>query len=196
MKKRKNYSKNSKAIQRVASATPRLLPKGPGDGRAAARNTSASIEPQPKAQARPAGGPRQAAHETPAAPAEAITGEVGSSPAFPIIGIGASAGGLAAFEALFAHMPSDSGAGISFVIVQHLDPDHKSILSELVRRYTRMKVFEVSDGMTVEPNCAYIIPPNKDLALIQGKLRLMEPGARRGLRCHPCVGSRVHGYLR
>jgi len=80
-------------------------------------------------------------------------------------------------------MPSDSEAGISFVIVQHLDPDHKSILSELVRRYTRMRVFEISDGMKVEPNCTYIILPNKDLALIQGKLQLMEPGARRGCAC-------------
>jgi two-component system, chemotaxis family, CheB/CheR fusion protein len=101
---------------------------------------------------------------------------------FPIVGIGASAGGLAALEAFFAHMPSDSETGVAFVIVQHLDPDHKSILSELVRRCTRMRVFDVADGMALEPNCAYIIKPNRDLALSEGKLRLTEPAVRRGLR--------------
>ncbi len=83
------------------------------------------------------------------------------TPSFPIVGIGASAGGLAAFEAFFAGMPTDTDPGMAFVLVQHLAPDHKSILSELIRRYTRMKVFEVKDGMTVKPNCAYIIPPNR-----------------------------------
>src|SRR5205823_14210685 len=79
-------------------------------------------------------------------------------------------------------MPSDTDTGIALVIVQHLDPDHKSLLSELVRRYTRMQVFDVSNGMAVKPNCAYIILPNKDLALDQGKLLLTEPSARRGMR--------------
>ena len=75
---------------------------------------------------------------------------------FPIVGIGASAGGLAAFEAFFSAMPADVDTGMAFVLVQHLAPDHKSILTELIRRYTRMRVSEVVDGMTVEPNCAYI----------------------------------------
>ena len=101
---------------------------------------------------------------------------------FPIVGIGASAGGLSAFETLFAHMPPDGRNGIAFVIVQHLDPNHKSILSELVRRYTTMQVFEVESGMQVQPDCAYIIPPNKDMVLRQGKLILLEPVERRGLR--------------
>src|SRR3979409_110665 len=76
---------------------------------------------------------------------------------FPIVGIGASAGGLAAFEAFFSAMPSDAEPGMSFVLVQHLAPDHKSILSDLVKRYTSMEVFEVEDGMRVKPNSAYII---------------------------------------
>ena len=101
---------------------------------------------------------------------------------FPIVGIGASAGGLAAFEAFFANMPADTESGMAFVLVQHLDPGHKSILTELVRRYTKMKVFEVTDGMTVQPNCTYIIPPNKDMGLLRGKLHLMEPASPRGLR--------------
>src|ERR1022692_698771 len=76
---------------------------------------------------------------------------------FPIVGIGASAGGLAAFEAFFAGMPADADPGMAFVLVQHLAPDHKSILTDLIRRYTRMQVFEVEDGMAVQPNFAYII---------------------------------------
>jgi two-component system, chemotaxis family, CheB/CheR fusion protein len=90
---------------------------------------------------------------------------------FPIVGIGASAGGLKAFEAFFSAMPTDIDPGMAFILVQHLAPNHKSILAELVRRYTRMQVFEVTDGMTIQPNCTYIIPPNRDMALINGTLR-------------------------
>jgi two-component system, chemotaxis family, CheB/CheR fusion protein len=101
---------------------------------------------------------------------------------FPIIGIGASAGGLAAFEAFFSGMPADIEPGMAFVLVQHLAPDHKSILTELVQRYTRMEVFEVEDGMTVRPNCTYIIPPGRDMAFLGGTLQLLEPSAPRGRR--------------
>ncbi|MCF8025971.1 MAG: PAS domain-containing protein [Desulfobacteraceae bacterium] len=103
-------------------------------------------------------------------------------PDFPVVGIGASAGGLAAFEAFFSGMPRDTDPGMAFILVQHLAPDHKSILTDLVGRYTRMKVFEVEDGMIVRPNCAYIIPPGKDMAYISGALQLMEPAAPRGKR--------------
>ena len=102
--------------------------------------------------------------------------------AFPIVGIGASAGGLAAFEAFFSGMPVDTDPGMAFVLVQHLAPDHKSILTDLIRRYTRMQVFEVEDGMEVAPNCAYIIPPNRDMAFLNGTLQLLEPAAPRGQR--------------
>jgi len=101
---------------------------------------------------------------------------------FPIVGIGASAGGLAAFEAFFSGMPADTNPGMAFVLVQHLAPDHKSILTDLIRRYTRMQVFEVEDGMAVKPNCAYIIPPNRDMAFLNGSLQLLEPSAPRGQR--------------
>jgi len=103
-------------------------------------------------------------------------------PVFPIVGIGASAGGLAAFEAFFSAIPNSSGSGMAFVIVQHLAPDHKSILSELIARYTRMRVFEVEDGMVVQPDCAYIIPPNYDMAFLNGALHLLKPTAPRGQR--------------
>ncbi|MDR3542736.1 MAG: chemotaxis protein CheB [Desulfosporosinus sp.] len=102
--------------------------------------------------------------------------------AFPIVGVGASAGGLAAFEAFFSGMPADRDPGMAFVLVQHLDPDHKSILTDLIRRYTRMQVFEVEDGMTVQPNCAYIIPPGKDMAFLNGALHLLDPSEPRGQR--------------
>ncbi len=101
---------------------------------------------------------------------------------FPIVGIGASAGGLAAFEAFFSGMPADSNPGMAFVLVQHLAPDHKSILTDLIRNYTHMQVFEVEDGMVVQPNCAYIIPPNHDMAFFNGTLQLLETSAPHGRR--------------
>jgi two-component system CheB/CheR fusion protein len=101
---------------------------------------------------------------------------------FPIVGIGASAGGLAAFEAFFCGMSEYTDPGMAFVVVQHLAPDHKSILTELVRRYTQMQVFEVEEGMVVQPNCVYIIPPNHDMALLNGALQLLEPSSPRGVR--------------
>lgn len=126
--------------------------------------------------------------ETPSSLVEADPAEPGAPPdetrakSFPIVGIGASAGGLAAFEAFFSGMPADIEPGMAFVLVQHLAPDHKSILTELIRRYTRMDVFEVEDGMVVRPNCAYIIPPNRDMAFLNGALQLLEPSAPRGHR--------------
>jgi two-component system CheB/CheR fusion protein len=101
---------------------------------------------------------------------------------FPIVGIGASAGGLAAFEAFFSGMPVDTDPDMAFVLVQHLAPDHESILSDLIKRYTRMQVFDVVDGMRVMKNCAYIIPPNRDMAFLNGTLQLLEPSAPRGMR--------------
>jgi two-component system CheB/CheR fusion protein len=115
----------------------------------------------------------------PQAPAETAAPPADS---FPVVGIGASAGGLAAFEAFFSGMPADADPGMAFVLVQHLAPDHESLLSELVQRYTRMAVFEVQDGMAVRPNCVYIIPPNHDMAFISGSLQLLKPSAPRGQR--------------
>ncbi|WP_205620060.1 chemotaxis protein CheB [Fundidesulfovibrio putealis] len=103
-------------------------------------------------------------------------------PSFPVVGIGASAGGLAAFEAFFSGMPTDTDPGMAFVLVQHLAPDHKSILTDIIQRYTTMKVYEVADGMVVKPNCIYIIPPNRDMAFIDGALQLLEPSSPRGQR--------------
>jgi two-component system CheB/CheR fusion protein len=99
---------------------------------------------------------------------------------FPIVGIGASAGGLEALELFLAHVPP--GSGLAFVIVQHLDPTHQGIMPELLQRITAMKVFQVKDLMKVEPNCVYVIPPNKDMSILHGLLYLFDPAAPRGLR--------------
>jgi len=133
---------------------------------------------QPKTAPVAAATKRAGAPETPAPPATTEAAAAG----FPIVGIGASAGGLAAFEAFFSGMPADTDPGMAFVLVQHLAPDHKSILSDLIRRYTRMEVFEVEDGMVVQPNCAYIIPPGCDMAFLHGALQLLEPSSPRGQR--------------
>ena len=117
-------------------------------------------------------------------PSPAKTSPVPALPAssFPIVGIGASAGGLAALEAFFSAMPTNANPGMAFVLVQHLSPDHKSILTEIIQRYTRMQVFEVEDGVRVQINCAYIIPPNRDMAFLNGALQLLEPVEPRGHR--------------
>jgi len=99
---------------------------------------------------------------------------------FPIVGIGASAGGLAAFDNFFSAMPDRVGPGMAFVVVQHLDPKHKSILTDLIGRYTHMPVYEVKDGMVVQPNCVYVIPPKYDMILEYGTLQLQEPVEPRG----------------
>ncbi len=98
----------------------------------------------------------------------------------PIVGIGASAGGLEAFDKFFTAMPVDSG--YAFVLVQHLDPTHKSMLTELVQRYTTMNVVEIQDGMNVKPNTVFVIPPNKYVAILHDKLHLIEIPAPPGMK--------------
>lgn len=89
---------------------------------------------------------------------------------FPVIGMGASAGGLDAFKRFFSAMPSDSG--MAFVLVPHLDPSHRSLMVELLTRESEMKVCEVEDEMPIEKNRIYIIPPNSDLVAANGRLHL------------------------
>jgi two-component system CheB/CheR fusion protein len=99
---------------------------------------------------------------------------------FPIVAIGASAGGLEALEQFLGHVPARSG--IAFVVIQHLDPTYKGIMQELLQRITPMEVLQVEDRMKVEPNHVYVIPPNKDMSILHGALHLFEPSAPRGLR--------------
>ena len=89
---------------------------------------------------------------------------------FPIVGVGASAGGLEAFSQLLGHLPDQPG--MAFVLVQHLDPRHESHLSELLARSTRMPVLQATDGLPVEPDHVYVIPPNTDMEIAHGRLRV------------------------
>ena len=146
------------------------------------RKTGIQAEGHPQQDEPETGQQKSASHDGGLSTQPETAGEPGRSAGFPIVGVGASAGGLAAFEAFLSAMPADIDTGMAFVLVQHLAPDHKSILSELIRRYTRMEVFEVEDGMTVRPDCTYIIPPNHDMALLNGTLHLLEPTPQRGLR--------------
>ena len=99
---------------------------------------------------------------------------------FIIVGIGASAGGLAALEEFFDRVTEDSG--MAYIVVQHLSPDHTSMLSDILGRRARIPVQEVRDGMAVEPNNIYVIAPNRTMTLENGKLKLGEPLEKRGHR--------------
>lgn len=89
---------------------------------------------------------------------------------FPIVGIGASAGGLEAFTELVKNLPLDTG--MAFVLEQHLDPQHESSLAQLLARATSPSVQEITDKLPVEANHVYVIPPNKNLSISQGALKL------------------------
>ena len=99
---------------------------------------------------------------------------------FLVVGMGASAGGLETLEEFFKATPSNPG--MAFIIVQHLDPTHKSLMVHLLKSHTDMPVTEVKDNTMVVPNHVYIIPPNRDMAIFNGVLHLMEPTAARGFR--------------
>jgi two-component system CheB/CheR fusion protein len=94
---------------------------------------------------------------------------------FPIVGIGASAGGLEAFTEMLQTLPSNTG--MAFVFIQHLDPKHVSLLTELLQRQTKMRVVEATNGLTVEPDHVYVIPRNTHMTLVQGVLTLTPRGA-------------------
>ena len=107
---------------------------------------------------RPGSGGSPPAPESPAPPKqEAATDPRPAGGGFLVVGLGASAGGLEAFTQFFTHMPGDSG--LAFVLVSHLDPDHESLMTGLLRRSTSMPVEEARDGMRVMPNRVYVIPP-------------------------------------
>jgi two-component system CheB/CheR fusion protein len=97
-----------------------------------------------------------------------------------IVGLGASAGGLAALEQFFRNVPP--GLGAAFVVVQHLDPEHSSVLVELLQRVSRIPVVEVTDGMKVRGDTVHVIPPNREMEVFDGTLLLTVPSAPRGKR--------------
>ncbi|MCI0653790.1 MAG: PAS domain S-box protein [Methylococcaceae bacterium] len=115
-------------------------------------------------------------------PADAVEATVGRAETgqFPVVGIGASAGGLSAYKKFFSAMPD--GSGMAFVLIPHLDPTHDSLMAELLAKQTTMPVSEARNGTLVEPNSVYIIPPNKYLAIGAGVLHLSTPPLARGLQ--------------
>jgi len=119
--------------------------------------------------------PKNPAQAVPIKPVEAI-----GSHKFPIVAIGASAGGLEALEEFLSHVPASSG--MAFVVIQHLDPDYKGMMPELLQRTTKMPVMQAKSRMKVKPDCVYVIPPNSDLSILHDSLYLLDPVAPRGLR--------------
>lgn len=121
-----------------------------------------------------------AAHDGPGSKSKTIVAAKAPAAMFPIVGMGASAGGLEAFEQFFRNVPAD--CGMAFVLVPHLDPSHASILTEILQRSTTMPVLEAQDQMRVAPNHVYVIPPNRDMAILRAALQLSVPEVPRGQR--------------
>src|SRR5690242_36313 len=90
---------------------------------------------------------------------------------FPVVAIGASAGGLEAISNLLQHLPPN--LGMAYVIIQHLSPDHKSILPELLEKVAAMPVLKVEDNMDIEMDHLYVIPPNTFISIVDSKLKLV-----------------------
>ena len=112
--------------------------------------------------------------------AAAAENKHGAATGFPVVGLGASAGGLEAFEQFFRHVPTD--IGMAYVLVSHLDPSHASILTEILQRSTSMQVVEAQNQLAVKQNCVYVIPPNRDMTIFHGVLQLSIPEQPRGQR--------------
>jgi len=123
--------------------------------------------------------PKKKQANVPSIPAIATAQGAGNS-GHSIVGIGASAGGLEAFENFFRNVPPE--CGMAFVLVPHLDPSHASILTEILQRSTTMPVVEAQDQVKVDSDHVYVIPPNRDMSVLHGTLLLSTPELPRGQR--------------
>ena len=119
--------------------------------------------------------PREGKKSTKGAPGQILHGS-----SVLIVGIGASAGGLEAFRSFFSAMPANTG--MAFVLVQHLSPDYKSMLADLLGKSTSMSVIEAIDGVTIKPNCVFVIPPDATMTIERGKLKVVKPAPPRNTR--------------
>ncbi len=134
------------------------------------RRTDSPSAPAPSAQSQRTKAPAKSSKSVSStAPSPEKTAAL-SRNLFPIVGVGASAGGLEAFTQFLKHLPANTGMG--FVLVQHLDPVHESALPEILSRATAMLVLEVTNNLRVEPNHVYVIPPNTGMEISQGVLKL------------------------
>src|SRR5665647_2336460 len=104
------------------------------------------------------------------------TTQILSKNLFPVVGIGASAGGLEAFKKLIKAIPANSG--MAYILVQHLHPEHESLLPEILQRVTDIPVVEISDNVHVKPDHIYVIPSNKVLIATDGVLQLSPRSAK------------------
>jgi two-component system, chemotaxis family, CheB/CheR fusion protein len=152
--------------------------KGPRSGKEAAKKRSkktavTAVEPTKTPALQTVGSP------APLATPEGKTGDESEEPGFLVVGIGASAGGLDALGELFRNIRADH---MSFIVVQHLAPDHESILSQLLARSARMPVVAATDGAILRPSQVYVIPPNADLAVTHGAIRTLTPSGAYGPR--------------
>ena len=135
---------------------------------------------RPKHRAMPARPARRAKDHPDPGPGESPQQSVaGKQPLFPIIGVGASAGGLEAFTAFLKHLPDDSG--MAFVLIQHLDPKQHSQLTDLLSRATRMPVLEVDANTPIEPNHVYVTAPGVCLSMSDGHIRVEKRAGGRNL---------------
>src|SRR5260221_6301072 len=106
---------------------------------------------------------------------------------FPVVAIGASAGGLEAVTQPLQNLPPDTG--MSFIYVQHLSPDHKSILTSILAKSTLMKVQEVTNRVLLQPDHFYVIPPDKDMAVVNGHIKIIPP------RKQPVANLHIDNFL-
>jgi two-component system CheB/CheR fusion protein len=98
---------------------------------------------------------------------------------FPVVGIGSSAGGLEALELFFSNLPPTTN--MAFVIIQHLSPKHKSIMADILMKYTQMKVLQIEDNKEIKPNHVYLNPPDKNVIILNRRLHLTEPTQTHGV---------------
>jgi two-component system CheB/CheR fusion protein len=165
--KKKPDPKRARRVAEVKRAAKPATTTSPKSGGASppAENESKSQKEGPTAEALEL--------SSPAAPA------VRSDHGFPIVGIGASAGGLEALEQFLKHVPARSGS--AYVVIQHLDPTHKGAMVELLQRASPIPVVEVKDRQEVKPDCVFVIPPGKDISILHGVLHLLPQTSPRGL---------------
>ena len=137
------------------------------------RRLSVSAKPKSKNRKPPISPPARNTKTRPSSDAASYspkTSPSGHATGFPVVGVGASAGGLQAFTQLLQHLPLDTGMG--FVLVQHLDPQHESALTQILTRATSLPVQEATNNLRVQANHVYIIPPNTSLGIAKGVLKL------------------------
>ena len=139
-----------------------------------ARRTARGVQPKGVPT-----GKRREVHQAVAGPSDATAVAMSAPrPDFPVVAIGASAGGLEAFKRFMGAMPADGG--IAFALIPHLDPNHASLMVELLAKHTRMPIHEAGHGMAIERNHVYVIPPKHYLAFNEGVLELSRPPEARG----------------